>query len=104
MWTSGGGIHGLGWLPGYEGWSDAVAISSDGSTIVGGNSGPANYQGFLWTHDLGMVGLGFLPNAAASPIYGFPMSVATGVSQLAPASLRQDQLWRRAGRSSGAGL
>jgi probable HAF family extracellular repeat protein len=59
-WTSGGGMVGLGDLPGGDFRSEAMAASANGSVIVGysasaeGNSREA----FRWTSGGGMVGLG----------------------------------------------
>jgi probable HAF family extracellular repeat protein len=65
LWTLGGGMVGLGYLPGQT-KSYGNAVSADGSVVVG-NSGT---QAFRWTQGGGMVGL------AGSP-YG---NEANGVS------------------------
>lgn len=74
-WTSGGGMVGLGDLPGGYFYSRADAVSADGSTVVGAsNSGGATTdEAFRWTSSGGMVGLGDLPG-------GLVGSQAQGVS------------------------
>jgi uncharacterized membrane protein len=48
---------GLGSLTGESGESEARAISADGSKVVGVSSSfSANYEGFWWTSELGMMG------------------------------------------------
>ena len=57
-WTAEEGMVGLGDLPGGDFFSEAFAISADGSTIVGrSQNGPHNFGAFRWTADEGMVGL-----------------------------------------------
>jgi MYXO-CTERM domain-containing protein len=63
-WTSGGGMVGLGGLPGVSFDSGAVGVSGDGSVVVGWNyadsSFASGYEPFRWTSGGGMVGLGNL--------------------------------------------
>lgn len=62
----------LGFLPGYAS-SQATAVSSDGSVVVGTATTPAgNRQAFRWSAQGDVVGLGFLPGGTSS--------VATSVS------------------------
>jgi len=60
-WQEGGELERLGTLPGGD-WSEAFAISADGTTIVGvaGNDdGPfGSEEAFRWTAEEGLVGLG----------------------------------------------
>ncbi|MEZ6073240.1 MAG: hypothetical protein R3C10_23960 [Pirellulales bacterium] len=65
-WTSVDGMQGLGTLTGSSDGSDAVAVSADGSTIVGNSSSTNGYQAFRWTEAGGMVGLGDLPGGQYS--------------------------------------
>lgn len=83
-WTAVDGIVGLGALPGST-RSEAYAISSDGSTIVG-ESG----QAFRWTAKSGMVGLGTLPGSTSSIALAVSAdgSVIVGRSPLAPVDSR----------------
>jgi len=60
-WTAGGGMVGLGFLPGTTP-SVANAVSTDGSTVVGFSGS----QAFRWTASRGMAGLGFLPGGSSS--------------------------------------
>jgi probable HAF family extracellular repeat protein len=49
--------HLVSWIaPGNTG-SEAWAVSADGSVVVGGSYGGANYQAFRWTAATGMVGI-----------------------------------------------
>jgi len=74
LWTAAQGMVGLGSLA-NQGTinSAALAISSDGSTVVGSSNSALGYQAFLWTADEGMIGLGDLAGGPFS-------SMATGVS------------------------
>ena len=57
-WTPGGGISGLGYLPGYT-KSYALDVSGDGATVVGYSLTSAGQsQAFRWTQAGGMTGLG----------------------------------------------
>ncbi len=67
-------FQGLGDLPGGGVASLPAAISGDGSVVVGLSSSGNGQEGFVWTSDGGMVGLGTLPGGP-----GFA-SVARGVS------------------------
>ncbi|MCC6677749.1 MAG: hypothetical protein IT436_11440 [Phycisphaerales bacterium] len=57
-WTPGGGFAGLGYLRPHYTYSDAVAMTTDGSVIVGwsGLTG-VEFRGFIWTQATGMVDL-----------------------------------------------
>jgi uncharacterized membrane protein len=65
-WSAPPSFQGLGHLPGYD-WTQASAVSSDGSVVVGWSqlSGSYNIGGepFRWTRTDGMHSLGFLPGA-----------------------------------------
>jgi probable HAF family extracellular repeat protein len=75
-WTAGGGMVGLGDLPGgpSTAGSDAYAISSNGSVVVGygtaagrpipsGGSTASTREAFRWTAATGLVSLGVLPGS-----------------------------------------
>ena len=47
-WTSGGGMVGLGDLPGGSFNSDALATSADGSVVVGGSESASGSEAFRW--------------------------------------------------------
>lgn len=51
---------GLGDLPGGEYFSNAWAISSDGTTVVGGSRTERGREAYQWTPDMGSEGLGYL--------------------------------------------
>ncbi|MCA9240491.1 MAG: hypothetical protein KDA37_09840, partial [Planctomycetales bacterium] len=64
-------LIGLGDLPGGSVFSQASAISSDGSTVVGDSISASGSEAFRWTAGGGMVGLGDLPGTTfASFVYG----------------------------------
>jgi len=68
-WSWSTGMVGLGILgttPGWEPLSRALAVSSDGSVVVGLTSSAPGGQAFLWTEAEGMVGLGDLPGGSFS--------------------------------------
>ena len=72
-WTASDGMVGLGWLQGgIVNSSTALAVSADGSIIVGGSSSANGSEAFRWTATDGMTGLG-LPSGAS-------FGRATGVS------------------------
>lgn len=61
-WSSDGNVLLLGDLPGGAFNSDANAISSDGSVVVGSSSIESfGVEAFRWTSQSGMIGLGDLP-------------------------------------------
>lgn len=60
LWTN-GVIAGLGYLPGGGSSSAALAISVDGTTVVGGSDSTLGQQAFRLRLGGGMVGLGDLP-------------------------------------------
>lgn len=125
-WTAATGIVGLGFLPGdthVYGGSGAIAVSANGSVIVGSAVGDSvgNHHAFRWTQATGMQDLGTLPggfysNATAisadgtiiaggsnnapnntGPVFAFRWTQATGMQKLS------DLLAAR-GISPGAGV
>lgn len=74
-WSPDGGLQMLGDLPGGEYWSSAIAVSEDGSVVVGFSSSERSrlIEGFYWTARTGMVALGGLYE-------GHIYSIARGVS------------------------
>lgn len=61
-WTSGGGMVGLGDMPGGSAFSSPNGgVSADGSVVVGYSDSTAGQQAFRWTSGGGLVGLGDLP-------------------------------------------
>lgn len=80
-WTAADGMQGLGFLNPNVGlrFSIAMNISADGTTIIGSSRygwWPESIEGFRWTWDEGMVGLGWIPDPPGLP----NMSQASGVS------------------------
>jgi probable HAF family extracellular repeat protein len=63
-WTSGGGMVGLGLLPGGLFSSQAEGVSADGSVVVGWSNSDSGRQAFRWTAAGGMQGLGDLPGGS----------------------------------------
>lgn len=60
----GNSITGLGDLGGGDVYSQALAISGDGQTVVGDSHSEQGYEAFRWTAENGMVGLGDLPGGS----------------------------------------
>ena len=60
-WTRGGGMIGLGELPGGFVASSGFGVSPDGATVVGRSLSASGLEAFRWTSTGGMVGLGDLP-------------------------------------------
>jgi uncharacterized membrane protein len=80
-WTAEDGMQGLGFLNPNTGlrFSIAMDISADGTTIVGSSRYGCWFdqiEGFRWTADEGMVGLGWIPDPPGLPA----TSQAAGVS------------------------
>ncbi len=76
-------FFGLGSLPGGYSYSRALAVSADGSTVVGISHSSSGYEAFIWTSSGGMVGLGDLPGGSfSSAAYGVSAdgSVVVGTS------------------------
>ena len=65
-WTMGGGMVGLGDLPGGSFHSAANSVSADGSVVVGFSSSGNGNEAFIWTAGGGMVGIGDLPGGTFS--------------------------------------
>ncbi len=88
-WTAGGGIVGLGSIPGRSN-SLALGVSGDGSVVVGtGFNALGEYEAFHWTAGTGMVGLGDLPGGPFdSWAFGVSAdgSVVTGIGQIVGAT------------------
>ena len=65
-WTAGGGMVGLGSLPGRDS-SQAHGVSADGSVVVGVSWGGRRYgvEAFRWTSGGGMISLGNLPTGTS---------------------------------------
>jgi probable HAF family extracellular repeat protein len=76
-WNQGGGMIGLGVLPGYD-YTDASDVAVNGTVIVGRSwSGAHTFVGaeaFRWKQNTGMIGLGDLPGGQLN-------SRANGVSE-----------------------
>ena len=97
-WTEDGGIVGLGDLPGGASWSEARAVSADGSVVVGRAStgyttltdGPLQiqtpdpipvFEAFIWTENAGMRNLGeVLTSICGLDLTGWTLTTATDVS------------------------
>jgi len=72
-WTEAEGMVGLGDLPGGDDYSEAQAVSGDGSLVVGISDGmvttPTGNQAFVWTEESGMQGIpGATPTGASSAL------------------------------------
>ncbi|TKB79524.1 MAG: PEP-CTERM sorting domain-containing protein [Nitrospira sp.] len=98
-WTSGGGMVGLGDLPGGLFHSEANNVSGDGSTVVGFSLSDNNRtEAFRWTSDGGMVGLGALPSSIFySQAYGVSADGSVVVGLSGPASSPEAFRWTSSG-------
>lgn len=96
-WSTEQGMIGLGYLnthvSGYR-FSFAVALASDGSTIVGtsSNSDGSNdwYEAFLWRETGGMVGLGYLGQTADGSRNSYANAISADGTTVAGSSLNSD--------------
>ena len=70
LWDRDGNITFLGSLQDGNNYGEVMTISSDGSVIAGFCAGSAgnNVEGYIWTQDSGMVGLGVPDNSAATNV------------------------------------
>jgi len=81
-------FFGLGDLPGGDENSVATAMTGDGRAVVGfslaGGGFPGLYEGFRWTHEDGMIGIGTLPGGNETQAYGISANgrhvVGNGIS------------------------
>ena len=75
------GLVGLGDLPGADNWSEAVAVSADGSIVVGESFTDLPGGGaFIWDETHGMRQLHAVLLDAGLDVAGWTLSVATGIS------------------------
>jgi len=85
-WTSETGMVGLGSLPGGYFSSKALAVSADGTKIVGqsytesGDERPYRPEAFLWTEADGMMAISELLADAGVDLTGWNLDSATGIS------------------------
>jgi len=107
-WTSGGGLVGLGDLPGGTEHSVAHDVSADGSTVVG--YGHVDYEGwasgteaFCWTSAGGLESLGVLPGWDFSNARSISADGSTVVGNLSSAGQSQAFLWTAADGMVGLG-
>jgi probable HAF family extracellular repeat protein len=106
-WTAGGGMQGLGHLPGGGVQSLAVGASANGSVVVGSSdsASASGFEAFRWTDAGGMQGLGDLPgggfDSTASAVSGDgAVIVGTGTSASGYEAFR----WTSAGGMVGLGV
>jgi probable HAF family extracellular repeat protein len=89
---------GLGDLPGGVFDSFALAVSADGSTVVGRGWGASGEEAFRWTNGGGMVGLGDLPGGDMFESEGLGVSadgatvVGTGYGDSGPEAFIWDAI------------
>ena len=80
-WTSGGGMVGLGDLPGGSFYSTASSVSGDGSVVVGYGSSASGGEAFIWDEMNGMRSLeDVLTNAYSLNLTGWLLYDATTIS------------------------
>ena len=102
-WTSGGGMVGLGDLPGGDSGGWAVGVSGDNSVIVGMGISASGFEAFRWT-SAGMVGLGDLPGGSfESQAIGVSDDGSVIVGQSMSASGLEAFRWTSAGGMIGLG-
>jgi probable HAF family extracellular repeat protein len=103
-WTAGGGMAGLGDLPGGAFSSQAFGVSADGATVVGGGSSANGIEAFRWTAGGGMVGLGDLPGGQfLSAAWGVSADGATVVGSGSSANGEEAFRWTAGGGMAGLG-
>jgi probable HAF family extracellular repeat protein len=101
-WTSGGGMVGLGDLPGGQVGSYALDVSADGSTVVGYGTTDSGREAFRWTSG-GLQGLGDLPGGQVDSIaWGISADGAT-IAGSSDGGGNQAFLWTTGGGMSGLG-
>jgi probable HAF family extracellular repeat protein len=100
-WTQTGGMVGLGLLPVdldpnlFGRGSNAYAVTADGSTVVGWSETGPSVEGFRWTSDGGMVGLGDLPGGGSnSYAYGISADGSVVVGEGTSAGSVPNQAFR----------
>ncbi|MEK6700643.1 MAG: hypothetical protein AABZ53_00110 [Planctomycetota bacterium] len=96
-WTESGGMQSLGYTRPSHFYSDATAISRDGSAIVGYSLGGSTTDAFIWTESGGMTALHGIDgrNAHAYGVNGTG-SIVVGNSKFG-GTLNHAVLWRDAG-------
>jgi probable HAF family extracellular repeat protein len=94
----------LGDLPGGDISSDATAINSDGTVIVGQSVSSTGSQAFRWTAETGMVGLGGLTGASgASSARGVSGDGSVVVGRSGTSSGSEGFRWTAEGGMTGIG-
>jgi probable HAF family extracellular repeat protein len=79
-WTPSGGMVGLGALPGAS-QSTAMAVSANGSVVVGYCVSGGAWEAFYWTAETGMVSLrDLLVNTYGLDLTGWTLGSAAGIS------------------------
>jgi probable HAF family extracellular repeat protein len=80
IWTSTGGMVGLGDLPGGLFRSAAWGVSPDGSTVVGEGTNASGPATFIWNEVDGMRDLAMLLTSQGLDLSGWTLSSATGIA------------------------
>ncbi len=102
-WTPAGGMRELGALPGGTGGGRALAVSADGSTIVGYGAVPgATPQAFRWSDAEGMVALGSPQGNTLSEAYAVSADGSVVVGR-AFGGVAQAFRWTESGGMQGMG-
>jgi uncharacterized membrane protein len=79
-WTEAGGMVGLGDLPGGSFSSGAIAVSADGSVIVGSSLTDIGSEAFIWDATHGMRNLKSVLTASGLNLAGWTLTGAGGIS------------------------
>lgn len=102
-WTSGGGLSGIGYLPGGQSHSFAYGVNSDGTVIVGEAKNGTTYEAFRYSGGT-MVGLGVLPGYVESTAYGVSYNGNVIVGSSRPGSGNEQAFrWNSLGGMVGLG-
>jgi probable HAF family extracellular repeat protein len=98
-------FKGLGFLPGEDAFSQAYAVSADGSVVVGFSNSDFKSEAFRWTQATGMVGLGDLAGGDFfSNAYSVSADGSVVVGQSSSASGNQAFRWTESGGMVGLDL
>jgi probable HAF family extracellular repeat protein len=100
-WTDGGGMVGIGDLPGGIFLSAALGVSANGAVVVGQSYSAYGREAFRWTSEGGMVGLGDFPggefnSSAAGASADGSVVIGTGTGTGCSASCSQGFVWTQA--------
>ncbi|MDM7999700.1 MAG: PEP-CTERM sorting domain-containing protein [Dehalococcoidia bacterium] len=91
VWTASEGMRGLGDVPGWKFYSNALGVSAHGEVIVGRSLGPTGDEACYWTPQGQPVVLDHLPGQAEGSAYGVSTDGTTIVGTSGPYAFRWTQ-------------